>query len=113
MDKDSFDFKTQTLYKIMYERTYRPGDKDTVITSFLRHTPWHMEFGHPMELDGHVSCGEMGLQWEDILEIQSVSYEELKQWRIGAVKFISKIIDTDGHDPCFENVMLVRGYGCS
>lgn len=110
MDKDSFDFKPHTLYKIMYERMYRPGDKNTVIASFLRHTPWHMEFGHPMDSDGHVTCGDTGLMWEDILDVRPVSAAELKQWRIMTLKFISKIIDKDGSDPCFENVMNVRAY---
>jgi len=69
-----------------------------------------MEFGHPMDSDGHVTCGDTGLMWEDILDVRPVSAAELKQWRIMTLKFISKIIDKDGSYPCFENVMNARAY---
>ena len=111
MEKDSFDFKTNTTYKIKFKRTYRETDCGTYITYFLRHTPWHLEFGHPMMLETkHTDCGECGLRWEDIEEVLPVSNDEHIQWCINTNGFISSIMQEDGYDPCYEDVTKVTNY---
>jgi hypothetical protein len=110
MNKGDFDFQKDTVYKIEFERFYRPGDKGVIIASFQEETKWHMEFGHAYDVDKkHTSMGRIGLMWEDIKSISEPSDEEFYAWKKNCALFMASILARES-DPCFEDITKSKKY---
>lgn len=110
MNKGDFDFQKDTVYKIEFERFYRPGDKGVIIASFQEETKWHMEFGHAYDVKKkHTSMGRIGLMWEDIKSISEPSDEEFYAWKKNCALFMASILAREP-DPCFEDITKSKKY---
>ena len=108
MEKGQFNFKRNSLYKITFEREFRPGDAGTYVTSFLTETKWHLEFGHPVDVNkNRTVSGVVGLRWEDIQAVEPVSDAETEFWKASAAEFMESVIREKGADICHEDISLI------
>lgn len=111
--KKKFKFIKQTLYKITYCEKFRNSfEPIRVLTSFVRNTPWHYEFGHPYNLDKNkTTSGLVGIRDGEFYSIEPVTDEELKTWVENTVSFQHWIEEKDnGIDPCHEDVLTIKSY---
>ena len=110
MNKGEFDFQTRTVYKIEFERVYRPGDGGVIITSFLEETKWHLEFGHPYEIEKErTTCGLIALMWEDIKSVTEPTEDEFYLWKKNSALFMASVMKNQS-DPCFEDISKIKKY---
>ena len=95
-----FKFELNRLYKITYCEKFRGAtDPITVITSFTKDTPWHLEFGHPYDIHKQrCVAGGLGIREGEFIKIEPVLSEETRLWIEALVEFRESLAKSGNAD---------------
>jgi hypothetical protein len=95
-----FKFELGHLYKITYCEKFRNStDPITVITSFTKDTPWHLEFGHPYDIKKQRTvAGGLGIREGEFIKIEPVQSEETRIWIEALVEFRESLAKANHSD---------------